>query len=188
VTDVPSPYAIDADTLTGDVRPVRRAVLGLGSNMGDRLDYLQGAVDALADSPEIWPVKVSSVYETEPVGGPPDQMSYLNAVLIVDTTVSARTLLERAIATEDAFDRVRDVRWGPRTLDIDILALGDRVLNDADLTVPHPRIAERAFVLVPWAEIDPDFEVPGAGRVAELLAAVSTKGVRRLADVRLDLD
>jgi 2-amino-4-hydroxy-6-hydroxymethyldihydropteridine diphosphokinase len=188
VTDVPSPYAIDTDTLTGDVRPVRRAVLGLGSNMGDRLDYLQGAVDALADSPEIWPVKVSSVYEAEPVGGPEEQMSYLNAVLIVDTTLSARTLLERAIAIEDAFDRVRDVRWGPRTLDIDILALSDRVLNDADLTVPHPRIAERAFVLVPWAEIDPDFEVPGAGRVADLLGRVSTKGVRRLADVRLDLD
>jgi 2-amino-4-hydroxy-6-hydroxymethyldihydropteridine diphosphokinase len=187
VTSVPNPYAIDADTLTGDVRPVRRAAIGLGSNVGDRLDFLQGAVDALEDSPEIWPVRVSSVYETEPVGGPVGQMSFLNAVLVVDTTLSARMLHERALAVEDAFGRSREVRWGPRTLDIDILALGDRVLRDADLTIPHPLIAERAFVLVPWAEVDPDFEIPGAGRVATLLAAVPTEGVRRLGDVRLDL-
>jgi 2-amino-4-hydroxy-6-hydroxymethyldihydropteridine diphosphokinase len=188
VTSVPNPNAIDADTLTGDVRPVRRAALGLGSNMGDRLDYLQGGVDALADSPEIWPVGISSVYETDPVGGPPNQMSFLNAVLVVDTTLSARSLLERALAVEDAFGRTRgEVRWGPRTLDIDILAVGDRVLSDTDLTVPHPLLTDRAFVLVPWSEVDPDFDVPGVGRVATLLDAVETAGVRRLTDVRLDL-
>lgn len=188
MSSVPNPNAVDADTLTGDLRPVRRAALSLGSNLGDRLDYLQGAVDALGETPEIWPVAVSSVYETLAQGGPDDAPPYLNAVLVVDTTLSARMLLERAKAVEDAFGRTRDVRWGPRTLDVDILALGDRELGDEDLTVPHPRLAERAFVLVPWAEVDPDFVVPGADRVGQLRAGVGgVEGVRRLDDVRLDV-
>ena len=187
MTSVPNPNAIDADTLTGDLRPIRRAAISLGSNLGDRLDYLQGAVDALTESPEIWPVGVSSVYETEPIGGPEGQPPYLNAVLVVDTSLSARTLLERAKAVEDAFGRTRDVHWGPRTLDVDILALGDKVSTDPDLSVPHARLRERAFVLVPWAEVDPQFPVPEAGRVAALAANVSDQAVRRLEDIRLDL-
>ncbi|MGH8774281.1 MAG: 2-amino-4-hydroxy-6-hydroxymethyldihydropteridine diphosphokinase [Jiangellaceae bacterium] len=187
MTNVPNPNVIDADTLTGDLRPVRRAALALGSNLGDRLDYLQAAVDALTDSPEIIPVAVSPVYETEPIGGPAEQPAFLNAVLVVDTTLSPRSLMERCKAAEDAFGRTREVAKGPRTLDVDVLAVGDGIVDDEDLTVPHPRLAERAFVLVPWGDVDPDFAVPGHGRVAELRDAVSDGRVRRLDDAALEL-
>ena len=171
------------DTLSGSLSPIRRAALGLGSNAGDSCDILQGAVEALLESPELIPVAVSPVYETEPVGGPP-QPNFLNAVLVVDTTLAPRRLLDRALAVEEAFGRTRDEAWGPRTLDIDVLAVGDRVL-DEDVVVPHPRAHERAFVLVPWSDIDPDFEVPGRGRVAELAATVGRSGVRRREDLAL---
>jgi 2-amino-4-hydroxy-6-hydroxymethyldihydropteridine diphosphokinase len=176
---VPNPFVIDADTLTGELRPIRRVALGLGSNLGDRLDYLQAAVDTLTETPDIVPVAVSAVYETDPVGGPEGQPAFLNAVLLLDTMLSARTLVERALAVEDAYGRSRAERWGPRTLDIDLLAVGSEVIDEPGLTVPHPLAAQRAFVLQPWAEIDPDFAVPGLGRVAQLADAVGTAGVRR---------
>lgn len=156
-----------------------RAVLGLGSNLGDRLEMLQGAVDALVDAPGIDVVAISPVYETEPVGGPEGQPRYLNAVIIVTTVMSARTLLERCLAVEDAFERVRDIRWGPRTLDIDVITYGDTVSTDEDLTLPHPRAAERAFVLVPWHDIEPDAQLTGQGPVADLLAKLDRSGVSR---------
>jgi 2-amino-4-hydroxy-6-hydroxymethyldihydropteridine diphosphokinase len=187
VTNFPNPAVVDADTLTGDLRPLRRAALALGSNLGDRLEYLQAAVDALTDSSEIIPVAVSSVYETEPVGGPEEQPPFLNAVLVVDTTLSPRSLMERCQAAEDAFGRTREVPKGPRTLDVDVLAVGDKTVQDDDLQVPHPRLAERAFVLVPWAEVDPEFTVPGIGRVGDLSDAVSKAGVKRLDDAELEL-
>ncbi|MGH9248373.1 MAG: 2-amino-4-hydroxy-6-hydroxymethyldihydropteridine diphosphokinase [Acidimicrobiales bacterium] len=188
MTNAPNPNLVDADTLTGDLRPVRRAALALGSNLGDRLDYLQAAVDALTDSPEIHPVAVSAVYETEPVGGPAEQPAFLNAVLVVDTTLSPRSLMERCKAAEDAFGRTREVPRGPRTLDVDVLAVGQGVVDEDDLKVPHPRLAERAFVLVPWGEVDPDFAVPGHGRVADLRDNVADGGgVTRLDDAVLDL-
>lgn len=187
MTNIPNPAVVDADTLTGDLRPLRRAALALGSNLGDRLEYLQAAVDALTDSSEIVPVAVSSVYETEPVGGPAEQPPFLNAVLVVDTTLSPRSLMERCQAAEDAFGRTREVPKGPRTLDVDVLAVGDKTVEDEDLQVPHPRLAERAFVLVPWAEVDPEFSVPGLGRVGDLSAAVSKTGVKRLDDAELEL-
>jgi 2-amino-4-hydroxy-6-hydroxymethyldihydropteridine diphosphokinase len=176
---VPNPFVIDADTLTGELRPIRRVALGLGSNLGDRLDYLQAAVDTLTETPDIVPVAVSGVYETEPVGGPEGQPAFLNAVLLLDTMLSARTLVERALAVEDAYGRSRLERWGPRTIDIDLLAVGSEVIDEPGLTVPHPLAAQRAFVLQPWAEIDPDFDLPGLGRVSQLAAAVGTSGVRR---------
>ncbi|MGH8828869.1 MAG: 2-amino-4-hydroxy-6-hydroxymethyldihydropteridine diphosphokinase [Jiangellaceae bacterium] len=182
MTNVPNPHVVDADTLTGDLRPLRRAALALGSNLGDRLEYLQAAVDALTDSSEISAVAVSPVYETEPMGGPAEQPLFLNAVLVVDTTLSARSLMERAQAAEAAFGRTRDVLNGPRTLDVDVLALGDTTADDDDLRVPHPRLAERAFVLVPWADVDPNFAVPGLGRVVDLSSAVDATGVRRIDD------
>jgi len=157
-----------------------RAVLGLGSNLGDRLELLQGAVNALVDAPGIEVVAISPVYETEPVGGPADQPPYLNAVLVVTTAMSARTLLERCLAVEDAFERVRDVRWGPRTLDIDLITYADAVSPSAELTLPHPRAGERAFVLAPWHDIDPDAQLPGQGAIAELLAKLDTAGIRRI--------
>lgn len=165
-------------------RAVRRIVLALGSNLGDRMEQLQGAVDALADTPGLRVVAVSPVYETDPVGGP-DQPEYLNAVVVAEGVLSPRTVLERALAVEDAFDRVRDVRWGPRTLDVDVIAVGDLVVDEPDLVVPHPRARERAFVLVPWLDADPAAELPGAGAVAGLVERADRTGVRRRPDLDL---
>jgi 2-amino-4-hydroxy-6-hydroxymethyldihydropteridine diphosphokinase len=128
-----------------------RAFLGLGSNVGDRLGHLRRAVEALPDVRA-----VSRVYETEPVGGPSGQGPYLNLVVELDTDLGARDLLDRARQLEHAAGRTRDVRWGPRTLDVDVLLVGDEVVHDGDLVVPHPRMWERRFVLEPLAELAPD--------------------------------
>ena len=130
-----------------------RAYLGIGSNLGDRLSYLQLAVDHLVAEDDMTVVAVSPVYETAPVGGP-DQPDYLNAVVAVDTTLTARELLGVAQGIEVAAERVRTVRWGPRTLDVDVLLVGDERVDDPDLVVPHPRMTERAFVVVPLADLD----------------------------------
>ena len=167
----------------------RRAVLALGSNLGDRFATLQEAVTAMLDAPGIEAVAASPVYETAPVGGP-EQPDFLNAVLVVDTTLPAGLLLSRAKATEDAFDRTREVVWGPRTLDIDVIAVGDETRDEAELVLPHPRAHERPFVLMPWHDIDPDAEIHGKGRVADLLAAsgpYAGPGVRRRPDLHLRL-
>jgi 2-amino-4-hydroxy-6-hydroxymethyldihydropteridine diphosphokinase len=162
----------------------RTVVLALGSNLGDRLASLQGAVDALCAEPGLSDVTVSPVYETAPAGGP-DQPDYLNAVLVASTALPARAILDRARAAERAQHRVRGPRWGPRTLDVDVIVYGDEVSADPELTLPHPRARERAFVLAPWHDVDPDAVIPGQGRVADLLAAVGTAGVRLRGDVRL---
>jgi 2-amino-4-hydroxy-6-hydroxymethyldihydropteridine diphosphokinase len=135
-------------------RAVARAYLGIGSNLGDRVSHLQGAVDGLAATQEVNVVAVSPVYETAPVGGP-SQPDYLNAVVGVDTTLSPRELLRLANRLESDADRVRDEHWGPRTLDVDVLLVGDERVDEPDLVVPHPRMRERAFVLVPLADLDP---------------------------------
>jgi 2-amino-4-hydroxy-6-hydroxymethyldihydropteridine diphosphokinase len=162
----------------------RTVVLALGSNLGDRLAILQGAVAALADTPALEVRAVSPVYETEPVGGP-DQPDYLNAVVVASGPQSPRTLLERALAVEDAFDRVRDARWGPRTLDVDLVVVGDEVVVEPDLVVPHPRAAQRAFVLAPWRDVEPDAVLPGAGRIADVLEGLDRSGIRLRTDVSL---
>lgn len=151
--------------------------LALGSNMGDASATLQGAVDALASTPGVTIVGVSRVVETDPVGGP-EQDDYLNAVVLITTSLEPLALLEATQAVEQQFGRVRDIRWGPRTLDIDILAMGDLVLESERLTVPHPRAHERGFVLVPWFDADPAAVIPGRGGVADLLANVGSEGVR----------
>ena len=149
-----------------------RAVLSLGSNLGDRMATLQGAVDTLLGGEGApVPVAVSAVYETAPVGGP-DQGAFLNAVVVVDTAGTPGELLDRAQGAEQAFDRVREVRWGPRTLDVDVISYGDVRDDDPVLTLPHPRAHLRAFVLRPWLDADPAAELPGRGPVADLLAAV----------------
>jgi 2-amino-4-hydroxy-6-hydroxymethyldihydropteridine diphosphokinase len=135
---------------------VTRAYLGIGSNLGERLTYLQLAVDELAAAADVTVVGVSPVYETAPVGGP-EQPDYLNAVVAVDTTLTAHELLHVAQGIEAEADRVRTVRWGPRTLDVDVLLVGDERVDDPDLVVPHPRMAERAFVVVPLADLDPEW-------------------------------
>jgi 2-amino-4-hydroxy-6-hydroxymethyldihydropteridine diphosphokinase len=132
-----------------------RAFLGLGSNLGDRRRYLREGVAALPDV-----VAISPLYETDPVGGPPDQGPYLNLVVELDTTLSPRALLAAAQAAEQAAHRVRTERWGPRTLDVDVLLVGDLVVNEPDLIVPHPRMRERAFVLVPLADLAPELAGP----------------------------
>jgi 2-amino-4-hydroxy-6-hydroxymethyldihydropteridine diphosphokinase len=142
---------------------VTRAYLGLGSNLGDRHALLQQAVDALAVVSELTVVAVSPVYETEPVGGP-EQPEYLNAVVAVETDAGPRRLLEIAHELEAGADRVRGERWGPRTLDVDILLVGDERVEEADLVVPHPRMRERAFVMVPLSDLDPRFASDPPGR------------------------
>lgn len=131
-------------------RMARRALLGIGSNSGDRWFYLRGAVEGLPDV-----VEVSPVYETAPVGGP-DQDPYLNCVVRLETDLSPRGLLDACLEREVAAGRVRDVRWGPRTLDVDVLWIDGETVDEADLTVPHPRMFERAFVLVPLRDVAPD--------------------------------
>jgi 2-amino-4-hydroxy-6-hydroxymethyldihydropteridine diphosphokinase len=159
-------------------------VLALGSNLGDRLANLQGGVDALCARPGLFEVEVSPVYETAPVGGPA-QPDYLNAVLVAATTLSARAVLGRCQEAESALDRVRTERWGPRTLDVDVIVYGTEVSDDPELTLPHPRAHERAFVLAPWHDVDPGAVILGHGRVADLLAAAGSAGVRLCPDARL---
>ena len=142
---------------------VRRAYLGLGSNLDDRLALLQGAVDGLAAAAGVTVVAVSSVYETDPIG--PDQPDYLNAVVALDTELSARELLDLAHSLEQAAHRVRQERWGPRTLDVDVLLVGDERVHEPDLEVPHPRLHERAFARVPLADVAPDVEAALPGRI-----------------------
>jgi 2-amino-4-hydroxy-6-hydroxymethyldihydropteridine diphosphokinase len=165
------------------VTAARHVVLALGSNLGDRLASLQRAVDLLCAG-ELRCTAVSGVYQTTPVGGPP-QEDYLNAVLLAQTTLPAREVLRRAQAAEAALDRVRTVRWGPRTLDVDVVAYGDEIRADPDLTLPHPRAHERAFVLVPWLEADPGAVLPGHGPVAGLLAGLDQAGMTRVATLSL---
>jgi len=187
VTESPTPYVLDADTMTGGMRPIRQAVLSIGSNLGDRAGRLQGAVSALEDTPEVTVVAISSVYETEPVGAPEESGKFLNAVVLIDTTLTVHTLLDRAMAIEDAFGRERGEPGAPRTLDVDIIVVGDRIADDDQLTLPHPRAHERAFVLVPWLEVDPEGEIPGKGFVADLIGEVDTSGVVKREDVEIIL-
>ncbi len=141
----------------------RRALVALGSNLGDRLAHLQGAVDGLHAHPGIEVEAVSAVYETDPVG--PEQPDYLNAVARLRTTLTPRALLRAGQAEEQRAERVRQERWGPRTLDVDVLAVDGETVDEPDLQVPHPRLAERMFVLVPLADVAPDL-VPAASRDA----------------------
>lgn len=156
------------------------AVLSLGSNLGDRLAHLRAAAAAFG----AWSPTLSPVYETAP-WGPVPQQDYLNAVLIArDEHASPRTWLERARAAEAAAGRRRDVRWGPRTLDVDVVSVDDTRSDDPELILPHPRAAERAFVLVPWLALDPA-AVLGGQRVAVLVAGLDTAGVRLRGELEL---
>ena len=188
MTETPNPNIVDTDTLTGEMRPIRRCVIALGSNLGERLAKLQGAVDSLSDTPDVWVTAVSPVYETEPVDSPPDAGAYLNAVVLMDTTLSAHTLLDRAKAIESAFGRQDgEVRNAPRTLDVDLILVGDRRADDERLVLPHPRAHQRAFVLAPWADVEPDATIPSQGAVKDLLADVGTDGIQRRDDLVIEL-
>ena len=149
------------------------AVLALGSNLGDRLAHLRAAVRLLQ------PTAVSPIYETDPVGLV-EQPDFLNAVVLVDT--DAAGAWELALQAEWAAGRTREVRWGARTLDVDVIVADGAA---ADLELPHPRAAERAFVLAPWLDLQPDAQLPGRGAVADLLAALDRSGLRRRDDLVL---
>jgi 2-amino-4-hydroxy-6-hydroxymethyldihydropteridine diphosphokinase len=153
--DAPAPPTAE-DALQERLQPRTpvRAFLGLGSNLGDRRQYLRSAIERLPDV-----VAVSQLYETDPVGGPPGQGAYLNCVVELRTTRTPRELLAAAQAAEAAARRVRVERWGPRTLDVDVLLVGEEVVDEPDLTVPHPRMWERGFVLVPLADLAPELVV-----------------------------
>ncbi|GAA2062772.1 2-amino-4-hydroxy-6-hydroxymethyldihydropteridine diphosphokinase [Streptomyces albiaxialis] len=188
VQPVPAAVVRKVDEADATLHNPKRAVLSLGSNLGNRLEALQSAVDALADTPGLRVKAISPVYETEPWGvDPGSQPSYFNVVVVVKTTLPPGSLLERGHAIEEALERVRDERWSPRPIDVDIVAYQDVVSDDPELTLPHPRAHERAFVLVPWHDIDPSAEVPGRGSVDALLAALGREGVTPRPDLELSL-
>jgi 2-amino-4-hydroxy-6-hydroxymethyldihydropteridine diphosphokinase len=156
------------------------AYLALGANLGDRLEHLREAVRLLAGTDGVEVVRSSRVFETEPVG--PPQPAYLNAVIEVRTTLDPRAMLEAARAVEDALGRVRAERWGPRTIDVDVLTFDDRTVDEPDLQIPHPRMHERGFVLVPLGELDGDPMLPGGRRLSEIrLSPDAVFGVRAFA-------
>ncbi len=167
-----------------------RVVLAVGSNLGDRLGTLQGCVQAIGGLPDTDMLAISPVYQTAPVGGPA-QPDYLNAVLIVSTGLSPLALLAATQGIEAEFGRARPQgtqgaeRFGPRTLDIDVISYAELLSGDPALTLPHPRAHERAFVLAPWHDIDPEASLPGRGPVAGLLAGLGHQGVRRQPDMVL---
>jgi 2-amino-4-hydroxy-6-hydroxymethyldihydropteridine diphosphokinase len=151
--------------------PLRRAFLGLGSNLGDRRATLRQAVARLEADGDL--VRCSPLYETDPVGGPEDQGSYLNLVAELATADDPRQLLSRCQAMEEAAQRVRTVRFGPRTLDVDVLLVGDLAVDEPDLVVPHPRMWERRFVLQPLSDLAPELVpaerlIASGGRVSRL--------------------
>ena len=158
-----------------------RAVLSLGSNIGDTIGFLRAAVASFGDDV----VDVSPVFRTPPWGGV-EQQDFHNAVIVVDDpNTDAAGWLERGRQAEQAAMRTREVRWGPRTLDVDVIVVDGVVSDDPELTLPHPRAAERAFVLIPWVRIDPDAELAGYGRAADLLAALPPEDITEVPDAYL---
>ena len=149
-----------------------RAYVGLGGNIGDRRAHLEQALDLLTREPGIEIVAVSSIRETDPVGYV-EQPRFLNAVAALETELAPRELLERLLAVERVLGRERaGPRFGPRTIDLDLLLYGGEVVEEPGLTVPHPRLAERRFVLEPLAELAPDLVLPDGRRIGELLSGV----------------
>jgi len=148
---------------------VTRAFVGLGANLGDREATIAEATRLLAERDGIDVLAVSSLRETDPVGVV-DQPRFLNGAAIVETELGPRELLDVLLAIELELGRVRDRRWGPRTIDLDLLVHGDVQLEEPGLTVPHPRLHERRFALEPLAELDPDLAIPGRGPVRDLVA------------------
>jgi 2-amino-4-hydroxy-6-hydroxymethyldihydropteridine diphosphokinase len=154
---------------------VTRAVIALGANLGDRGSTLRAAASEIVALPGVQPVASSREVESVAVtldGPDTSKPRYRNAVVVVDTDLAAQELLDALHGIEDDHGRTRAVRWGDRTLDLDVIAYGDESIDTVTLTVPHPRAHERAFVLAPWADADPDAVLPGRGAVAELLGAL----------------
>jgi 2-amino-4-hydroxy-6-hydroxymethyldihydropteridine diphosphokinase len=151
--------------------------LSIGANLDDRLAALQYAVDILAEVGTV--LAVSDVFETDPVGGP-EQPDYYNAVVVLETVAEPMAVLDCAHRAEQGKGRTREVRWGARTLDVDVLAYGQVVSDDPVLTLPHPRALERAFVMLPWAQADPGFRLPDGRIVADVAALLPSSGIRQV--------
>lgn len=161
--------------------------IALGSNLGDSQTILQQALTALADCPDIDVIAQSSLYQTVPIG--PPQPDILNACALLNTYLSARDLLNRLLGIEQNFGRLRRERWGPRTLDLDLLFYGQSIIAEPTLQVPHPRLRGRAFVLIPLAEIAPTWRDPVSGEsVRTLCQAVDPAGVQPLGPINQRLD
>ncbi len=156
---------------------MNRVWIGLGSNLDDPAGQVRAGLNALAGLPDSRPGPVSELFRSAPVGMT-DQPDFCNAVAGLDTDLEPLLLLEALQAIERAAGRCRTRRWGPRTLDLDVLLYGDRRIDLPTLTVPHPRLAERAFVLVPLASVAPDLQIPGQGAAAALAAGIADQGVR----------
>jgi 2-amino-4-hydroxy-6-hydroxymethyldihydropteridine diphosphokinase len=156
-----------------------RAAIGLGANLGDPVAQLRAAIDAIGRLPGTRVIAVSSFYRTAPVGFTA-QPDFVNAAVSVETALEPRALLDALKAIEIAAGRERSFKDAPRTLDLDVLLYDDRTIDEPGLTVPHPRMHERAFALAPLVEIDPDAVVPGRGRVADLLARCADQKIRRI--------
>ena len=154
------------------------AAIALGANVGDKKRFLDDAIDALVSAGDVGLRRRSSYFRTEP-WGVTDQDWFVNACILVETELAPLALLDRCLAVETGLGRVRDRRWGPRTIDLDLLLYDGAAMREERLELPHPRLAERAFVLVPLAEIAPDWRV-GSRTVLELLASLDTSGVARL--------
>jgi len=156
------------------------AYIGIGSNLDDPERQVRRAIEALASMPETRFVRASRLYRTAPWGRT-DQPAFVNAAAEIATTLSPRALLDALLAIERAQGRHRDgTRWGPRALDLDVLIYGDRTIDEPGLAIPHPHLADRAFVLLPLADIDPALHVPGKGRISELLRKVDATGIEPL--------
>jgi len=154
-----------------------RAYIGLGSNLADPVQQVARALDELESIPQSQLVASSGLYRSAPLG-PRDQPDYINAVAAIDTRLDAKTLLHHLQAIERQHGRVRDgERWGPRTLDLDLLLYGDEISRDDELTLPHPGAHERVFVLAPLCAIAPDAQIPGKGGVVELLKACRSQSI-----------
>jgi 2-amino-4-hydroxy-6-hydroxymethyldihydropteridine diphosphokinase len=151
-----------------------RAFVGLGSNLGERERFIRQAVEEMARMPRTQLVRVSSLYDTEPVGDQ-DQPSFLNAVAVLDTELKPRELLWNLQLIEKRLGRVRARRWGPRTIDLDILLYGEMVIEQEDLVIPHPELENRAFVIIPLYELDPELRLPGSGQMVKDLMKTPRK-------------
>jgi 2-amino-4-hydroxy-6-hydroxymethyldihydropteridine diphosphokinase len=163
---------------------MRRVVIGLGSNLGNREGTIAAAIERLGADPGVRVVAISPVYESEPAGGPP-QGDYLNAAVLIETDLSGREILERALAVERSLGRIRPapVAWGPRTMDLDLLWIEGEVIAEPDLDVPHPRLAERPFALRPLLDVAPDARDPRDGSAYAAMPA-ATAPLRRAPELK----